>query len=77
MGFAAIVAHHTDIGGRFPGGMGTAARTCTRKAYASPASSCCRVANVTTHWWRRWRQTCARRTTWWVIWRQGRLSAWR
>ena len=24
VGFAAIVAHHTDIGGRFPGGMGTA-----------------------------------------------------
>jgi len=24
IGFSAIVAHHTDIGGRFPGGMGTA-----------------------------------------------------
>ena len=24
VGFSAIVAHHTDIGGRFPGGMGTA-----------------------------------------------------
>jgi N-methylhydantoinase B/oxoprolinase/acetone carboxylase alpha subunit len=36
VGFAAIVAHHTDIGGRFPGGMGTASENLYQEGIRIP-----------------------------------------
>ncbi len=36
MGFAAIVAHHTDIGGRFPGGMGIASENLYQEGVRIP-----------------------------------------